>query len=264
MDFHVTYIGTATMLLEIDGLRLLTDPVFDPAGSEYRIGKTRLARYINLDGPAVEADALGPIDAVLLSHDQHRDNLDRRGRELVKDAPRTLTTPEGAGRLARHVGERATGLRPFEQTVLRAPSGLEVRITGMPARHGPPGTEWLTGTVTGFLLEWEGQRDGGVYISGDTRYFQGIHDIAARTQIGTCFIHAGSGCFPATGPVRYSMDGAEVRRTVETLSPARVVPIHFEGWSHFSEDPDELREALRATTHNVQWLPLGTRVALPA
>jgi glyoxylase-like metal-dependent hydrolase (beta-lactamase superfamily II) len=60
----VTYVGAATLLLEIGGLRLLTDPALDPAGSEYAV----------VD-PALAAAELGHIDAVLLSHDEHFDNL---------------------------------------------------------------------------------------------------------------------------------------------------------------------------------------------
>lgn len=260
---RVTHIGTATLLLEIGGLRLLTDPVLDPAGSAYQIGKTGLVRYVNLDGPALPAQDVASVDAVLLSHDQHKDNLDRAGMAVVEASPLTITTPEGAHRLAtRRIGDRAVGLSPFESRRMVSPTGLEVTITAAPARHGPPGTRWLTGTVTGFLLEWPGQTQGAVYITGDTRFFAGIETIARRFDIGTCFVHAGSGCFPATGPIRYSMDGKEAVAALDCLQPRRVVPIHYDGWSHFSESPDDLRAALGASGHAVTWLPKGAAVDL--
>jgi len=70
-------------------MRLLTDPTLDPAGSEY---PTPLYTLRKTAGPALTAAALLPLDAVLLSHDHHFDNLDRAGRRLLAGVPRVLTT----------------------------------------------------------------------------------------------------------------------------------------------------------------------------
>ncbi len=74
----VTYIGGPTALFDFDGVRLLTDPTFDPAGGEYPSGPAILRKLI---GPAIAVDDLSAIDYVLLSHDHHWDNLDRAGRD---------------------------------------------------------------------------------------------------------------------------------------------------------------------------------------
>src|SRR4051794_24535882 len=93
---RLTYVGGPTALLEIAGLRFLTDPTFDPAGGEYPSGPATLRK---LAGPALATAALGQVDYVLLSHDHHFDNLDRAGRNLLPSAKAVLTTEEGAGRL---------------------------------------------------------------------------------------------------------------------------------------------------------------------
>jgi L-ascorbate metabolism protein UlaG (beta-lactamase superfamily) len=72
---RITCIGGPTALIEIGGLRLLTDPTFDPAGGEYQTPSYSLFK---LQQPALDKDAIGQIDAVLLSHDHH-DNLDNSG-----------------------------------------------------------------------------------------------------------------------------------------------------------------------------------------
>ena len=74
MEVHLTHIGGPTVLIEVGGWRLLTDPTFDPPGRSYRFGWGTGSR--KLTGPAIAASDLGPIDAVLLSHDHHDDNLD--------------------------------------------------------------------------------------------------------------------------------------------------------------------------------------------
>jgi L-ascorbate metabolism protein UlaG (beta-lactamase superfamily) len=90
VNCRITYLGTATFLLEIGGLQLLTDPVLDPAGSR-DVLRVRLLRRLGLDfplvkltGPALSAEELPALDAVLLSHDEHYDNLDREGRALLQ------------------------------------------------------------------------------------------------------------------------------------------------------------------------------------
>jgi L-ascorbate metabolism protein UlaG (beta-lactamase superfamily) len=93
----VTYIGGPTALIEMGGLRLLTDPTFDPAGSEY---KTAVYILRKTAGPALSPESLGRIDAVLLSHDHHFDNLDNAGRAMLKNAGIVLTTAAGAESLA--------------------------------------------------------------------------------------------------------------------------------------------------------------------
>ena len=77
MTLSITLIGGPTALIEIDGFRLLTDPTFDAPGTVYQLPHVKLEK---LEGPAIGADAVGEIEAVLLSHDQHSDNLDNPAR----------------------------------------------------------------------------------------------------------------------------------------------------------------------------------------
>ena len=87
---RITHIGGPTALIEIGGWRLLTDPTFDPPGGKYRFGWGTGSR--KTAGPAVPTAELGEIDAALISHDHHDDNL---------AASRTGADP-GARRSARH------------------------------------------------------------------------------------------------------------------------------------------------------------------
>jgi len=133
-----------TALLEVGGLRLLTDPTFDPPG-EYPLPGGRV--LVKTASAALSPDALGPIDAVLLSHDQHPDNLDRSGRALLARVPLILTTAEAAGRLGGH----AHGLHVWETIELARPDGRPLRVIGVQALHGPPGAEAYAGIVTAFF-----------------------------------------------------------------------------------------------------------------
>ena len=105
MTLTLTLVGGPTVLIEAVGFRLVTDPTFDAPG-EYRLSYVTLTKT---SGPALSADAIGPVDAVLVSHDQHSDNFDRAGRAFAAKASHIFTTVAGAARL----GSAAEGLRAF-------------------------------------------------------------------------------------------------------------------------------------------------------
>jgi L-ascorbate metabolism protein UlaG (beta-lactamase superfamily) len=235
-------------------MRLLTDPAFDPAGSHYSWGPFG-ASSTKLEDPAIALDAIGHLDAILVTHAQHDDNLDAGGRTLLEGAGRILTTRPSARRL----GGRAEGLRPWETKELRASSGERVRVTATPARHGPPLSLPFVGEVIGFVLEWEGQLHGPLFISGDTVWFAGIAEVARRYQVGLALLHMGEAKLPVMGPSRLTMNGEQAARAARALGARTVVPIHYDGWTHFREPREEAERAFRSAGlgERVRWLEKG-------
>ena len=255
MDVRLTHIGGPTVLIEFAGWRLLTDPTFDPAGGRYRFGwgtgSTKLA------GPAIAAEELGEIDAVLLSHDHHDDNLDAAGRALLPRAGTVVTTEAGAKRL----GGNARGLAPWASVELTAAGKPAIEVTATPCRHGPPLSRPLVGDVVGFALRWDGQEHGVLWISGDTVLYDGVREVTDRLDVGTAMIHLGGVRFPVTGPLRYTMTADEAVELCGLLRPEAVVPIHYEGWRHFRQGREQIETALAAAPadlrERVHWLPIG-------
>jgi L-ascorbate metabolism protein UlaG (beta-lactamase superfamily) len=168
---------------------------------------------------------------VLLSHDQHADNLDTAGRSLLAGAAVTITTQAGAHRL----GTGARGLAPWSSTTLQAPGRTPIEITATPCRHGPPGSHLIVGDVIGFALTWDGQEHGSLWISGDSVLYDGLREVAARLRVGTAMVHMGGVRFPVSGPLRYTMNAREAAELCELLDPRTIVPVHCEGWKHFRE-----------------------------
>ena len=255
MDVRLTHIGGPTVLIEFAGWRLLTDPTFDPAGGRYRFGwgtgSTKLTE------PAIAAEDLGEIDAVLLSHDHHDDNLDAAGRALLPRAGTVVTTEAGAKRL----GGNARGLAPWASVELAAEGKPTIAVTATPCRHGPPLSRPLVGDVVGFALRWDGQEHGVLWISGDTVLYDGVREVADRLDVGTAMIHLGGVRFPVTGPLRYTMTADEAVELCGLLRPETVVPIHYEGWRHFRQGREQFEAALVAAPadlrERVHWLPIG-------
>jgi len=252
VNIRLTHISTATLLLEIGSLRLLTDPVFDPAGGHYFFGYG--TDSIKLTDPSIRAEDLGRIDAVLLSHDHHEDNLDRAGRTLLPRVGKVITTSAGAKRL----GGNAIGLRTWRNTTLES-EDLKIKVTAAPAHHGTLGSHIIVGETTGFILEWAGQQHGALYISGDTVWFNGLHKIGRRFEIGTAILHIGAARFPSMGPLRFTLNAKEAIQVADTLKPYTVIPIHYEGWKHFKETGADARKIFEASDfrEKILWLPLG-------
>ena len=227
----LTLVGGPTALLEYGGLRLLTDPTFDPPRTYERDAAPTLRK---LAGPALTAEQIGDVDAVLLSHDHHEDNLDEGGRAFLPRAGRVLTTGAGAERL----GGNAVGLQPWDTTQVG-----EVAVTAVPAQHGPDGTDHITGPVIGFVLEYEGLPR--VYVSGDNAAVRVVQQIVERLgAMELAVLHAGGASLQGRfDGALLTLGAVEAAQAARLLGARMVVPVHQEGWAHFSAPPEALRAA---------------------
>jgi L-ascorbate metabolism protein UlaG (beta-lactamase superfamily) len=262
---RLTHVGGPTVLIELGGWRLLTDPTFDPAGGTYRFGWGTGSE--KLAEPALSAAELGPLDAALVSHDHHEDNLDAAGRALLPSAGTVLTTAAGAKRLRGELGEAVRGLEPWQTTTLEAEGKQPLEVTATPCRHGPPLSHPIVGDVVGFALRPAGEERYAVWVSGDTVLYDAVREAARRLEVEVALLHLGGVRFPITGPLRYTMNAAEAVELSGLLEPAVAIPIHYEGWKHFrqgqAEIEGELATAPAAVRDRFQWLQLGKPTEVP-
>jgi L-ascorbate metabolism protein UlaG (beta-lactamase superfamily) len=217
-----------TVVIDLAGARLLVDPTFDNA-QEYPIGSRTLVKTTDATWTP---ERVGRVDAVLLSHDQHPDNLDHAGRDLLRRVPLTLTTPAAAARL----GGSSVALQPW--TAHRVG---EVHVTAVPAQHGPEGTEHLTGPVTGFVLT--APAGPSVYVSGDNASLRVVREIADRVgPIDVAVLFAGAARTPLVDGY-LTLTSEQAVQAAQILGRPRVLPVHTDGWAHFTEDGRTLRAA---------------------
>ncbi|HEU4978199.1 MAG TPA: MBL fold metallo-hydrolase [Solirubrobacteraceae bacterium] len=228
--FEITLVGGPTALLDYGGLRWLTDPALSPPG-EYEGG------LVKTTGPAVAPAGIGTIDVVLLSHDQHSDNLDPAGRELLPRAGRVLTTVAAAERL----GGNTTGMKPWSSIEVARPGGGALTVTAVPAQHGPDGCEPVMGQVTGFVLGGEGLDV--VYVSGDNASLDVVRSIAQRIgRVDVAVLFAGAVQVARRFDSAYLTLSSDFAAEAAKILGAEVVfPVHYEGWTHFTQGEDTLR-----------------------
>jgi L-ascorbate metabolism protein UlaG (beta-lactamase superfamily) len=236
-DIPVRVFGGPTALLEYGGVRILTDPTFDAPG-DYPLGDLVLTKT----APAsIDPADLGSVDAVLLSHDEHSDNLDNSGRAFLADVPLVLTTGGGAGRL----GGTARGLAPWETVELPRPDGRTVTVTATPARHGPEGCEPVTGEVIGFILSAADLPT--VYVSGDNASLDLVREIGERVgAVDTAVLFVGAVRTPFFDGALLTIDSAQAAEAATILGARRVVPVHCDSWGHFTESRDDVVAAFAA------------------
>ena len=248
----IRLIGGPTALIAYGGLRILTDPTFDPPGDYPRPGTPVVLH--KLAPPAVALDEVLPVDLVLLSHDHHSDNLDRSGRAMLGDARHVLTTGAGAERL----GGSAVGLSPGETFTHGG-----VSVTAVEALHGPPEVAALNGPVIGFVLRANGEPT--VYVSGDNALVEVVERIAGSYgPFGAVVLFIGGACVPAAwGDALLTLDAARAVDVAEILDPAPIVPIHQDSWAHFSSGATDVEAAFMAAGRSDRLRPIALGQTIP-
>lgn len=170
-DFTATWIGHSTVLLQLGGINVLTDPMFSARAFPVQwMGPRRIM------DPALPIDALPPLDAVLLSH-SHYDHLDKPAvKRIARAHPRTTwIVPHGLAAYVRGWGARdVIELDWWHETVVGA-----LRVTATPARHFSARRlgDRNRSLWCGFALEVGGKR---AYFAGDTAYHSEFGVVGAR------------------------------------------------------------------------------------
>jgi len=242
----VQLVGGPTAILEYGGLRWLTDPALSPPG--------RYGGLTKLTGPALDVGHEAPIDVVLLSHHQHGDNLDPAGRAFLPNAGRVLST----ARAAEDLGGGIVGMQPWSATEIG-----DVTVTAVPAQHGPDGSDAIQGPVLGFVLSAPGVET--VYVSGDNASRDVARTIADRVgQIGVALLNAGAVQLAKFDGAYLTLSADHAADVTRILGARLAIPLHFEGWAHFTQGAEQLRAAFAGNglRDRLVLLERGQRVAV--
>jgi L-ascorbate metabolism protein UlaG (beta-lactamase superfamily) len=236
----ITFIGTATVLLQVCGFTLLTDPNFLHRGQHIHIGYGLTTK--RLTDPAMDIEDLPPLDACVLSH-MHEDHFDRVAIEKLDHSLPIATTPNAAQSLRFHGFSRPLALSTWQSLVLRK-DGVSLRLTSMPGRHGPYPLELAMPPVMGTMLDFErgGERLLRLYISGDTLLHEALHEIPRRFPgVDLMLLHLGG---TRLGGVLVTMDAAQGLKTMQLIRPRKTLPIHYNDYPVFKDPLDNFKHAV--------------------
>jgi L-ascorbate metabolism protein UlaG (beta-lactamase superfamily) len=234
MQIH--FLRHATLVVAIQGLYVLVDPMLSPAGAMAPVANAANERRIPLvDLPLAEEELaymLGHIDAVLLTH-THRDHWDERAIDLLPKETPIFCQPEDADHL------RQAGFGAVSAVVDAGEwRGLALRRTG--GQHGSGEIGARMGPVSGFVVRAAGEPV--LYIAGDTIWCPEVEQALREWQPDVVVVNAGAAQFLAGGPI--TMDADDVMRVCRARPGAEVIAVHMEVINHCLLTRAELRDRL--------------------
>jgi L-ascorbate metabolism protein UlaG (beta-lactamase superfamily) len=222
---RLTLVRSATLILELGGNRLLVDPMLDEPGTRPPIPNTRnQVANPTVPLPLRAEEVVRGVDAVLVTH-RHRDHLDARAEELLpRDVP-VFCQPEDEEAL-RELGLDA---RPVADEL----RWNGVRIARTPASHGTGQIAELLAPVSGFVLD-------GLYLTGDTVWYEGVAATIERHRPRVAVANAAGAEFLEGGLIVMGLDDL---RELATRVPT-VVAVHLEALNHCFLTRGEIRREL--------------------
>lgn len=223
---RLTLIRHATLLVEVEGRRLLVEPMLDPPGARPPVEDSPAPRanpLVPLPFPAEEIVA--GLDGVIVTH-LHEDHFDDTGARLIPRNVPVFCQPEDESEL-----------RGLELDAHAVESELDwdgLRIARTGGRHGSDEkTVAELAPVSGFVL-------GGLYVVGDTVWCAEVEEALERHRPSVAVVNGSGACFLEGGPL--VMTGEQVREVVERVPT--VVVVHLEAINHCLETRAEVRAAV--------------------
>lgn len=251
---HVHFGGHSTLLLEVDGVKILTDPLF----REWLL-------HIRRHAPEIDMALYGEPDVILISHG-HLDHLDKQSLKRLDRKAHVIAPPDTVKLLARMGYGRITALSPGQSVETHG-----LKVIAVPALHGGGRMPWSNdANALGFIVE------GGhsFYFAGDTDIYPAMAELAKLTHSGIDLaLLPVWGWGPKVG--KGHLDPVSAARAAKLLDARVTVPIHWGGYfpfglkrthGRFLQDPPrefaQLVERMSLPT-KVEIVQPGERYALP-
>lgn len=228
MQNSIKFIGHSTVLIDICGVKILTDPNL----ARFVFGMPRL-KMINTD-----IDDLNQADIILISH-PHRDHLNHSTlRKISKKIPIAIHN-ESKKHLEEHKFKKIIGFEYWQERVF---FDKKVKLTFVPAKHKRTLLLNPKGKSGGFVIETS---ETNIYFAGDTAFDKDIFSqIAEKFKIGIVLMPIGA-YYPRWILKNIHTDPEEALRAMEIIGAEKMIPIHWGSFMMSLDTPNESAEVLK-------------------
>jgi len=217
---RVQVIRHATLMLYINNLKILVDPVFSPAGAMATIANSTNQLLNPLVELPVGIGELINVDAILVTH-THRDHFDQQAAEILPKHIQVFCQPEDEEKIKTYGFEKVTAVT--EKFFWK-----DITFTRTQGRHGTGENEKILAPVSGFIVQAEGEPS--LYIAGDTVWCDYVEDTLKRFNPQITLVFAGAAQFLTGGPI--TMTGEDIQKVCQCCQDTQVFVAHMEAWNH--------------------------------
>lgn len=240
MACSITLVNHATVLIQIDGCNIITDPIYSNTISFFI---PRLKR------PGIPFSKLPPIHLILISHSDY-DHLNFRTLRRLRrrDFP-TIVFPKNLGKYGKRTGFKdVVELNPWEEFRFNS-----AHLTCVPAQHSGTRMLWDKTPACGYVIA---SRNGTIYFSGDTGYGPFLKEIGARFSIDVALLPIGA-YRPYEWFRNIHLHPTTALQAFVDLKARHLIPVH---WGTFKISDEPLKEPPRLLAQEAERLGMRDRV----
>ena len=229
MNIEFKWVGGATWIMKIQGMKIACDPVLCPAGTiqDYKIFKTE-----RLNEPIFTEDDFEEIDLWLITHG-HEDHLDDPGLSRIKPGSKVITHKTASGRLRKIENVQPIVLKTGESASLEFKK-LKLTVEAMPAVHGTnPFGALLAGGVNGYWMTIKTHEEQlSVYVTSDTVLHSRVVQALQGRNVDLLIPNMG-GARSWIGTL--TLTAKMLIPIMLIIKPKLCLPVHFGAFSHYVE-----------------------------
>lgn len=245
IDFK--WIGGATFILTIDGVKIAVDPVLCAKGT---VQDYFWFKSMRIEEPIYTTHDFKNVDLWLITHN-HEDHLDEIGLSQI-DENATIISNSNASKILKNNHKKNITVLNWHQTKEITIDNLHIKVQAIPAIHGVnPISALFAGKVNGYYVTiTKGDDKANIYITGDTVYKSKIITALLNKPVDLLIANMGA-AKQGSWVMTLTLNAKMLQKMIDKLQPKMVIPVHYGTFEHYKESKQKIMDLNNETIHFV-------------